>query len=175
MFLSFFEKQGFLKELHFHFRYNELKITNIYLSFSPTSLSMRRILWVSFLIILGVIVCGCTQPEATPAPLPIITPLPTSPPVTPSVPAAQKQINLSVFRATSEVNVLYNGGPDAADLTALNIRIDNQDGQIVTRTINYPAIGNYTFLYRGVANPAVVNIVGVFQDGTQQTVLMAYF
>ena len=137
---------------------------------------MRRNLWVSFLIILGVVVCGCTQPEATPTPLPVITPLATSPPVTTSVPTAQKQINLTVSRATSEVNIQYNGGSDAADLTALNIRIDNQDGQIVTRTINYPVIGKtYTFLYRGVANPAVVNIVGVFKDGTQQTVLMAYF
>jgi hypothetical protein len=140
---------------------------------------MRRIFWCSCVILLIAITCGCLQPSPAPAPAAPSTPASVSvvtlPPAATTVPSAQKQINVTATKTQTEVIVQYNGGPDAADLLALNIRINNQNSQNVQRTITNPDIGaQYVFTYRGNADATVVNIVGQFRDGTEQTVLMAY-
>jgi len=87
----------------------------------------------------------------------------------------QKQVNFTVTESKTMVNVTYEGGPDAADLQSINIRIMNQDGTQFPRTIDNPVIGvPYLFTYRGNANAKYVNIVGTFTNGYQQTVLMYY-
>jgi hypothetical protein len=99
----------------------------------------------------------------------------TLPPAATTAPTAQKQINVTARETKTEVIVQYDGGADAADLLALNIRINNQNSQNVQRTITDPKIGaEYVFTYRGNADASVVNVVGQFRDGTEQTVLMAY-
>jgi hypothetical protein len=153
---------------------------------SPTFISiprpfsdMRRIFWCSCILFFAILICGCLQPAATPAPVAsaTLTPAPaeTLPPAATTAPAAQKQINVTATKTQTEVIVQYNGGPDAADLLSLNIRINNMNGQNVQRPIANPQIGaQYVFTYRGNADATVVNIVGQFRDGTEQTVLMAY-
>jgi len=139
---------------------------------------MRRLILVA-LIFLSFIVCGCSQP-ATPVAVPTLTPSPviTAPlTVLPKVSLTpyQMQINVTAWQKGTDVNVQYNGGADAAYLTALKIQIDNFNGQNVKRTINYPVVGNtYTFTYMGTADADRVNVVGVFQGGTEQTVLFVY-
>jgi hypothetical protein len=133
----------------------------------------------SFFILLVVIFSGCLQPEPPTAPslTTVATPVvaETLPPAATTAPPAQKQINVTATGAPTEVIVQYNGGADAADLASLNIRINNQNSQNVQRTITNPAIGDrYVFTYRGVSDANVVNVVGEFRDGTEQTVLMAY-
>lgn len=140
---------------------------------------MRRVVWASFLILVLVITCGCLQQEPA-APPPVNTaPTPaavvTLPPAITTVAAAQKELNFTVERTYSTVNVTYNGGPDAADLSAIRIRIDNINSQDVERVIPNPVPGYpYIFTYRGVADPKTVNIVGIFSNGYEQTVLMYY-
>jgi hypothetical protein len=141
---------------------------------------MRRILWCLFFTLLAVLICGCAQP-LSPSPATAATPAATldipvtMPPAATTTVQVQKQINLTATKKPTEVIVQYNGGPDAADLAALNIRINNQNSQNVQRTITDPAIGaQYVFTYQGAADASVVNVVGVFRDGTEQTVLMAY-
>jgi hypothetical protein len=129
-------------------------------------------------LILAVIISGCTQmttpPAATtPFPTPLITTPATLPPVTSAIPVAPMQINITAKQSGSDVIVQYNGGADAAYLTALNIRIDNSNGQIVKQTFVAPAIpSTYTFPYIGTADADVVNVVGVFNGGSEQTVLL---
>jgi hypothetical protein len=140
---------------------------------------MRRIFWCSCVILLVALTCGCLQPAVTPVPVTqtVTTPVAVEslPPAATIAPSAQKQINVTATQTQTEVIVQYNGGPDAADLLALNIRINNQNGQNVQRIITNPQIGaQYVFTYRGNADATVVNIVGQFRDGTEQTVLMAY-
>jgi hypothetical protein len=140
---------------------------------------MRRVLGCSFFILLVVIFSGCLQPA--PAEVTVLTTVPTPavaetmPPAVTTQPAEPKQINVTATKTPMEVIVQYNGGPDAADLTALNIRINNQNGQNVQRLITGPVVGaRYVFTYQGAADANVVNVVGIFRDGSQQTVLMAY-
>ncbi len=141
---------------------------------------MRRLI-LAALIFLVLIVCGCSQPVTPVAtPTPMLTPSPvvtTQLTLTPSVSPTpyQMQINVTAWQKGTDVNVQYNGGADAAYLTALKIQIDNFNGQNVMRTIDYPVVGNtYTFTYMGTANADRVNVVGVFKGGTEQTVLLAY-
>ena len=141
---------------------------------------MRRLI-LAALVFLLLIVCGCSQP-ATPVviPVPTLTPSPviTAPmTVLPKVSLTpyHMQINVTAWQKGTDVNVQYNGGADAAYLTALKIQIDNFNGQSVKRTIDYPVVGNtYTFTYMGTADADRVNVVGVFQGGTEQTVLFIY-
>ena len=141
---------------------------------------MRRLILVA-LIFLSFIVCGCSQP-ATPVatPVPTMTPSPviTAPMTVPpkvSLTPYQMQINLTAWQKGTDVNVQYNGGADVAYLTALKIQIDNFNGQSVKRTIDYPVVGStYIFTYIGTADADRVNVVGVFQGGTEQTVLLTY-
>jgi hypothetical protein len=140
---------------------------------------MRRIFWCSCILFLTILICGCLQPAATPAPVAPATFSPvadvTLPPAATTAPSAQKQINVTATQTRTAVIVQYNGGPDAADLHALNIRINNQNSQNVQRHITNPEIGaQYVFTYRGNADASVVNVVGQFRDGTEQTVIMAY-
>ena len=141
---------------------------------------MRRLILAAF-IVLAFVVCGCTQP-VTPVttPTPMLTPLPVVttqlalPPKVSTTPF-QMQINVTAWQKGTDVNVQYNGGADAAYLTALKMQIDNFNGQSVKRTIDYPVVGNtYTFTYMGTADADRVNVVGVFQGGTEQTVLLVY-
>jgi hypothetical protein len=134
---------------------------------------MRRVHLCLVIIFIAILTCGCLQPAPQPAP-PVTTvpdtPIPTTAPNMPRV------VNFSVTQAASYVNVTCTGGPDAADMVAMNIRISNQNTQQVQRTITYPVIGMpYVFTYLGPADATVVNIVGTFRDGYQQTVLMYYF
>lgn len=140
---------------------------------------MRCIIWSSCVILLVVLASGCLQPVPAPVPTPAPTLTPvaevTLPPAATNTPALQKQVNVTATKTLTEVIVTYHGGPDAADLLALNIRINNQNSQNVQRTITGPEIGaRYIFTYKGESDASVVNVVGQFRDGTEQTVLMAY-
>jgi hypothetical protein len=134
--------------------------------------------WFTFLFILLItalmVSCGCTQ--SAPAPL---TPAPTAAAPVPAATMAEagpKQINFTVWKAEHDVVMRYDGGRDAANLSMLRVQIDNRDGRIVKRTIYSPVIGKECFFpYVGVVNPNSINIIGVFNDGTEQTVLLRYF
>jgi hypothetical protein len=90
----------------------------------------------------------------------------------PVTPHPVESVNVTAIQTRTQVNITYNGGPDAADLQSIAILISNYDNTQVPRTIMNPVVGaTYSFTYRGVANAKWVNIVGTFQDGYQQTVL----
>ncbi len=124
-----------------------------------------------------IVTCGCLQkatdsPAITPAVQSPVNPVMTVPLATTNV---QKALNFSVIATQKTVNITYNGGPDAADLVSLDIRINNMNGQVVEREIVNPVIGyDYVFTYRGVVDAKTVNIIGNFNGGYQQTVLMYY-
>ncbi len=129
---------------------------------------------LAILIVVSMLACGCMQTPATPAP-----PSPAQPVTTP-VPATtatkQKQIDVTAWTTEHSVILQYNGGNDASYLTALNVQIDNQNGQVVKRTLDVPVIGKeYEFTYTGVVDARTINVIGVFSDGTEQTVLIKYF
>ncbi|MDD4137299.1 MAG: hypothetical protein PHT99_05325 [Methanoregula sp.] len=132
--------------------------------------------WTSVLVLILVITCGCLQPApATITPVQSPTEPVTLPTSVTTIMNMQKQVNFTVTESKTMVNVTYEGGPDAADLQSINIRIMNQDGTQFPRTIDNPVIGvPYLFTYRGNANAKYVNIVGTFTNGYQQTVLMYY-
>ncbi len=137
-----------------------------------------RPLLLCLIVILAVLLTGCTQPAAPQAPpvfvqTPAITTLPTTA-ISP-VPTFQMQINVTAEQTNSDVIVQYNGGQDAAYLTALRIRIDNYNGQTVDQTMNYPKIGDvFTFPYMGTPDADRVNVIGIFTGGSEQTVLFTY-
>ena len=137
---------------------------------------MRCVYWTCILVFVLIITCGCLQ--AAPSTPPVVQ-TPTEPVTLPTsvttIMNVQKQVNFTVTESKTMVNVTYEGGPDAADLQSINIRIMNQDGTQFPRTIDNPVIGvPYLFTYRGNANAKYVNIVGTFTNGYQQTVLMYY-
>lgn len=134
---------------------------------------MRRIFWCGMFLIITVLVCGCSQPVSPQVPVtPVVT---TAVPVITGAVPVEKQIDISAVQNASQVVVQYNGGRDAADLVTLRIRINNRFEDSFQRTINNPVAGaQYVFTYQAPANAQSVNIVGVFRDGTEQTVLMAY-
>lgn len=143
---------------------------------------MRRILAMCIILILLTSATGCLQgPAPTNAPAPVPTSQPavsvTLPPAAALTTSVQRRVTFDVSQDADSVNVTCTGGPDASSLSSITIKITNRDGtQVDPRTIQNPAIGSpYIFTYRGVANPALLNIVGNFNDGTQQTVLMYYF
>ncbi len=134
---------------------------------------MRRFVWCLAAIFLLILICGCLQPS--PQPAPVATYVPDTTVVPTRDPAVPRQVDFSVTEAGPYLNITITGGADAADMVAMNIRITNQNSQYVQRTITSPVIGSpYIFTYRGVADASVVNIVGTFSDGFQQTVLMYY-
>jgi hypothetical protein len=83
------------------------------------------------------------------------------------------QINVTTWQSGNDVNIQYNGGASAAYLTSLTITINNQNGQVVTRTMDSPTPGDvYTFPYIGTPDADNVDVIGVFTGGVQQTVLL---
>jgi hypothetical protein len=141
---------------------------------------MRRIFWCFCVILLSVLISGCLQPAPPTAPVATSTPAPepaiTLPPATlPTATPVQKQVNFTISEKDTQLIVRLDGGRDAADLTSLLFRIQNQNGQYIERTRTGTTVGvEYVFNYRGDVDAMVVNIIGTFRDGTEQTVLMAY-
>jgi len=134
---------------------------------------MRRLVWCLVVIVGLILVCGCVQPA--PQPVPPATAVPDTVPAPTHDPSVLRQVNFTVTQAGPYLNVTIIGGPDATDMVSMNMRITNQNSQNVQRTINNPIIGMpYVFTYRGFADASIVNIVGTFSDGFQQTVLMYY-
>jgi hypothetical protein len=141
---------------------------------------MRYPLVICLLIAAAVLAAGCTlpglqPPAATPAPEPapaITTPVTLPPAVTTTV-APRKEIDINAKKDGSDLIVRYNGGKDAGQLVALDIRIDNYDGKVTKERETNPTPGQkFVFPYLGTANPDVVNVIGIFSDGTEQTVLL---
>lgn len=143
---------------------------------------MRRI-FLSVLIVVALLTAGCTQsgsstgaPSVTQStdvitiPTTPVTPVPTTPPV---VADGQMQVSVTAWQRNHDVLVQYNGGPDASELTALDITINNYNGQKVSRVMESPQPGNiYTFTYMGTPDPDNIDVIGVFTGGVQQTVLL---
>ena len=128
-----------------------------------------------FIILLLVISSGCIQPTTTPPVTTVVQTAVTPVPVVATT-DTEKQLTFIVTKTEKTVNVTYTGGPDAADLLALKVRIDNQDSSVIEQTFPQPAVGTpFVFTYMGLANPTTVNIIGTFKGGYQQTVLMYYF
>ncbi len=127
------------------------------------------------LVIPALLLAGCISSNTTaPVPVqPVITLTTPATTTTPAVVAGQMQINVTAKKSGTDVIVTYEGGQSAAYLTALDITIYNQNGQVVTRTMENPQPGDvYTFPYVGVPDPSSVDVVGVFTGGVQQTVLL---
>lgn len=141
---------------------------------------MRRIfLMLCVLLVFLVIATGCLQspvPQPAPAPVPSSPPpvLATLPPAVVPTTGQQKNVTFSVTSSGNTLNVTCTGGTDAASLVSLTIQITNYDGtKVGPRTIPNPAIGSsYTFTYQKPPDPAWINIIGDFSDGTQQTVFL---
>lgn len=149
-------------------------IHNIYQVCSPTTNRMGNIRQLVFiLVVIFVLLSGCLQAPAAP-----VTPVPpTSAPSvpTPTVPEP-KQINVTAYETDKSVVLLYTGGKDADLLSMFRVQIDNKDGKIVKTPIYYPEIGKeYDFAYVGIPNPRTINVIGVFKDGTEQTLMIKYF
>lgn len=136
---------------------------------------MRWIL-VTGLLVLAVIIAGCTQHAPSPATPTItqsVTVITPTPALTAIIADGMMQINVTAKQSGHDVIVTYNGGASAANLTALKITIYDQNGQVVTRTMENPQPGDvYTFPYEGVPDPSNVDVVGIFTGGVQQTVLL---
>jgi hypothetical protein len=140
---------------------------------------MRSILPAVYVLLLSVLVCGCIQSPSVPP----VTPAETSgvsvfilPDTTATEHPPHMAVNITATETATEVVIQVDGGNDAAALTSLNIRITNQDGTTIQRTIQSPVVGNpYKIQYFRIANAANVNIIGTFSDGYQQTLLMTSF
>ncbi len=128
-----------------------------------------------FCILLLVFACGCTQPAETAPVTPVVQVTASPEPV--AVPSdTQRSLNFTATKTEKTVTITYGGGANAADLAALKIRIDNQDSSDIDRTIHNPVPGtSYPFTYMGLADPVTANIIGTWNDGYQQTVLLYYF
>jgi hypothetical protein len=136
---------------------------------------MGRILYISFLLVIAVLLAsGCSQPSA-PAATPVQTPVPvlTTPPLPPvqtSLP--EKNVDVSAEQSGNDIIVKYTGGASAADLASINIRIVNANNAVVEETETSPVIGQrYTFPYIGTFDPDLVTVKGTFKDGTEKLLL----
>ncbi|HNX17803.1 MAG TPA: hypothetical protein PKM50_05700 [Methanoregula sp.] len=135
------------------------------------------------LIIPALLIAGCTQSNSSPV-TPAITQsvdvitVPTTPSAyvlttVPVIADGQMQINVTTWQRNHDVLVQYNGGADAAELTALDITINNYNGQKVSRVMESPQPGDvYTFTYMGTPDPDNIDVIGVFTGGVEQTVLL---
>ena len=134
----------------------------------------KPIILTSFVLFLFLLIAvtGCMQSspvQVSPTPTPLLTPLPT---LTPST----KEINLTAWQTKSSVFLQYNGGRDAADLVAFRVKIGNLDGSVITRNLTDIGVGGvYEFGYRSIANAKTINVIGMFRDGTEQTLMIKYF
>lgn len=129
------------------------------------------------LVLVAVLACGCTQPSPTPVTtVPATTVIIEPDPTTPVAESGPKQVNVTVWESEHAVIMQYNGGKDANTLVMFNVRINNRDGKVVTTPVYSPEVGKqYEFPYIGVVNANTINVVGVFSDGSEQTVLLYYF
>ena len=104
---------------------------------------MRLILPAGCLLVLIVLVCGCTQsPSGAPVTAAATSSVPD--PVLPGTavtPHPRMAVNVTAEQTASEVIVQVTGGADAASLTFLNIRITNHDGSLNLQTISSPETG----------------------------------
>ena len=116
---------------------------------------------------------GCAQQHAPPVSVPtpsltIITPEVASLAQTP----VQRQIDLVAGQSGSDIVVKYRGGADAPDLVALVITIQSSTLQTKTEEEDKPNVGQqYIFPQMGTPEQDSVNVVGIFKDGSQQTLL----
>lgn len=138
--------------------------------------STTSIFLIFLTLVLAILVAGCTQqaPPATPAtPAPTVPPVETIPDTTPiqtAVVPVAKRIDLAVVQDGSDILVKFRGGADAGDLAALKITIEDYSMQPRTEREDNPVINQqYVFPQMGTANPDLVTVVGVFRDGTEQT------
>lgn len=138
---------------------------------------MRCIFYPSLLIVL-LLVCasGCTQPAPQTTPVTTASQVPATPLPAVTTAVAEKSLTFEVSKTQKTVNITYTGGPDAGGLASLKIRIDNQDLDDFERTVLAPSPGEQIlFTYQGLATPVTANIIGTWENGYQQTVLMYYF
>jgi hypothetical protein len=136
---------------------------------------MRLILPAGCLLVLIVLVCGCTQsPSGAPLTAAATSSIPDPVlPGTSATPHPRMAVNVTAEQTATEVIVKVTGGADTSSLRFLNIRITNHDGSLNLQTISSPETGKpYRFQYRGYASAARINIIGTFADGYQQTLLM---
>ncbi|MEN6395298.1 MAG: hypothetical protein ABFC78_02310 [Methanoregula sp.] len=142
-----------------------------------------RWIFLSVLIVPALLIAGCAQSNSSPVtptvtqsvdvitvPTTLATPVPTTLPV---VADGQMQVSVTAWQRNHDVLVQYNGGPSAAELTALDITINNYNGQKVSRVMESPQPGDvYTFTYMGTPDPDNIDVIGEFTGGVQQTVLL---
>ena len=138
---------------------------------------MRRVFCLClFIVLLLVVTSGCLQPSAPTSTVTVAEQTPVTPLPVVATTVSPKNLTFDVSKTEKTVNITYTGGPDAADLLALDIQINNQDSSKIKQTFIEPAVGTpFVFTYMGLANPVTVNIIGTFKGGYQQTVLMYYF
>jgi hypothetical protein len=142
---------------------------------------MRRILYVCILLVVAVLVSGCSQqsqPAVTPAPTPAQTPGPVLTTLVPAFtattlsPASQKHVDISALQSGSDIIVRYAGGVDAMDLTSLVINIQSYNGQALNEREENPVVGQqYVFPQMGTPDLDVVTVTGIFRDGSEQVLL----
>ena len=132
---------------------------------------MRRILFACLLLVVAVLVSGCSQ-----QPAPVVTPVPTTlPPIATPVPVStitttyQKHIDIAASQDGSDIIVRYDGGADASRLTALEIAVVSYNMQTRNEVEQNPVVGQkYVFPQMGSADPDLVTVTGVFSDGSRQ-------
>jgi hypothetical protein len=140
------------------------------------------------LLVLAVAGCGCTQTHQQPTVPATTVPVSTVPVTTTALPATQSmttspvtisgtpvqmQVNVTAWKTDTEIDVQYNGGLDAANLTSLQVHIYNvNNGEIYNLNITAPVTGNiYRFPTHASLFVNSVNVIGTFDNGSQQTVL----
>ena len=138
---------------------------------------MRRNLCIFLFLTLAlvILVAGCSQQAPPPA-----TPVPTQPtaevttePATVATTPVEKQISLSVTADGSDIIVKYLGGSDSADLAALKISIENYSLLSRSEREDNPVLNQeYVFPQMATASPDLVTVIGIFKDGTEQTLFM---
>lgn len=128
------------------------------------------------MLVTVVFLSGCTQqpaPAATPSPTPTApVTIPETTLAATSAPAVLKQIDISATQVGSDVVVRYRGGANAGDISALDITIVNSRGQTTNERETAPVTGQeFIFPKIGTMDPDQVTVVGIFRDGSEQTVL----
>ena len=121
------------------------------MAIKPSPMSRCAILIAAFAVILCVLAAGCTTPApapvATPTPTPEVTPVPTTiaPVATTSVggepiqvlPAAQTvSLSLTKDRPTSEIHLLYEGGPGNLYTNTVTMRVYSSATEFKEYTMN---------------------------------------
>ena len=128
------------------------------------------------MVIIAILLSGCTQPAApaaTPAPTPttLVTTVETTLPPT-SAALVQKQIDISATQVGSDVVVRYRGGVNSSDISALDITIVNSRGVSTNERETSPVTGQeFIFPKIGTAELDKVTVIGIFRDGSEQTIL----